>query len=38
MRSVAGGEAQPRTHDIGMAIRVLESCALAGKDITARPC
>ncbi|MGB8435494.1 MAG: ISAs1 family transposase, partial [Burkholderiales bacterium] len=32
--SVAGGEEQKRTNEIGMAIPLLEGCALAGKDIT----
>ncbi len=32
--SVAGGEEQKRTNEIGMAIPLLEGCALAGKDVT----
>ena len=32
--SVAGGEEQKRTNEIGMAIPLLEGCALAGNDVT----
>jgi predicted transposase YbfD/YdcC len=32
---VAGGDAQKRTNEIGMAIPLLETCGIAGKDITA---
>lgn len=31
---VAGGEEQKRTNEIGLAIPLLEGCALAGKDVT----
>jgi predicted transposase YbfD/YdcC len=32
---VAGGDEQKRTNEIGMAIPLLETCGIAGKDITA---
>ena len=32
---VAGSDEQKRTNEIGMAIPLLETCAIAGKDITA---
>ena len=32
---VAGSEEQKRTNEIGMAIPMLETCEIAGKDITA---
>ncbi len=32
---VGGHDALKRTHEIGMAIPVLDGCPIAGKDITA---